>query len=154
MRKGLIKNKFIRVISGLLFISMFISSCGDELLEEKPVSLFSNENIFNNVEYTKQAVLGIYQLMTNDEGYSKRLSMYYGVDTDIAMCSGSIDNGRRGIARYEANSGNTEIRRPWINLYAGIERANICIENIPESPLYSDGTEEEIVEMKRMHGEE
>lgn len=129
------------------------SSCKDEFLDVETVSLFSKENIFTNVDYTRQAILGIYQLMTRDEGYSKRLSMYYGVDTDIAMCSGSLDNGRRGIARYAATSGNTEIERPWQNLYFGIERANICVENIPKSALYTGGTEQQVTEMRRMHGE-
>jgi hypothetical protein len=98
-------------------------------------------------------VLGIYQLMTRDEGYSKRLSMYYGVDTDIAMCSGSFDNGRRGIARYGANSGNSEIEKPWRNLYTAIERANICLANIPGSIVYDKGTGEQIAEMDRLYGE-
>jgi hypothetical protein len=143
-------RKCILVLVILLPATQF--SC-EKFFEYEPVSLFSNENVFNNADYTRQAVLGIYQLMTLDEGYSKRLSMYYGVDTDIAMCSGSFDNGRRGIARYGANSGNSEIEKPWRNLYAAIERANICISNIPESPLYNEGTEEQQAEMKRLHGE-
>lgn len=147
-----IKFRFSILLLAAVFI-LSVPACKDELLDVETVSLFSNENIFSNVDYTRQAVLGIYQLMTRDEGYSKRLSMYYGVDTDVAMCSGSLDNGRRGIARYAATSGNTELEKPWRNLYNGIERANICIKNIPESSLYTEGTEEQITAMKRMHGE-
>ncbi len=148
------KNLIIKGLNAgkVIFISALLVACQD-FLEVTPVSKFSNENIYSHLDYTRQAILGIYQLQTRDEGYSKRLSMYYGVDTDIGMCSGTIDNERRGIARYAANSGNTEIEKPWRNLYNEIERANICIANIPESPLYTDGTEEEQSEMKRMHGE-
>lgn len=135
-----------------LFLGMIMLSCED-YYEVNSVSYFEPENIFMNVELTRQAVLGIYQLMTRDEGYSKRLSMYYGVDTDIAMCTGSLDNGRRGIARYAATSGNEEIYKPWRNLYDGIERANICIKYIAESQLYLDGSEDEQKQMKRMYGE-
>ncbi len=147
-------NKIILKIlaGGLIICASVLFSC-EEYFEYEPVSLFSNENVFNNVDYTRQSVLGIYQLMTLDEGWSKRLSMYYGVDTDIAMCSGSFDNGRRGIARYGANSGNSEIEKPWRNLYASIERANICIANIPGSTVYTEGTEEQIAEMDRLYGE-
>ena len=137
---------------GWMILFVFMLSC-ESYFEFEPVSLFSNENVFANADYSRQAVLGIYQLMTRDEGYSKRLSMYYGVDTDIAMCSGSFDNGRRGIARYGANSGNTEIEKPWRNLYTAIERANICIANIPNAEIYSNGTEAQQEEMKRLHGE-
>jgi hypothetical protein len=146
---GMIK-KILVVL--LVTISAGQFSC-EKYFEYEPVSLFSNENVFNNADYSRQAVLGIYQLMTRDEGWSKRLSMYYGVDTDIAMCSGTFDNGRRGIARYGANSGNSEIELPWRNLYTAIERANICIANIPESPIYTSGTEDQQTEMKRLHGE-
>ncbi len=146
-----------RIISFLylIILALFLapgSSC-ERYFESDPVSIFANENIFENVDFTYQALLGVYQLMTRDEGYSKRLSMYYGVDTDVAMCSGDIDNGRRGIARYAANSGNTEIEKPYKNLYYGIERANILIDNIPGSPIYETGTDEEKAKMDRMLGE-
>ncbi len=136
----------------ILTMLMLTFTC-EKFFEYEPVSLFSNENVFSNVDYTKQTMLGIYQLLTRDEGYSKRVSMYYGVDTDIAKCSGELDNGRRGIAKYAANSGNSEIEKPWKNFYFAIERANICIENIPQSPIYNDGTEEEVKLMHYMHGE-
>ncbi|HYX08234.1 MAG TPA: RagB/SusD family nutrient uptake outer membrane protein [Bacteroidales bacterium] len=136
----------------LAIVMLGFNSC-EKYFEQTPVSLFSNENVFSNVDYTRQAIMGIYQLMTKDEGYSKRVSMYYTVDTDVAMCSGSLDNGRRGIARYAANSGNTEIEKPWRNFYMGIERANICIQQIPQSPIYSGGTPDQIKEMKRMYAE-
>lgn len=144
---------FLKTCVTVLFIgTASLFSC-EKYFEYEPVSLFSNENVFNNVDYTRQAVLGIYQLMTRDEGWSKRLSMYYGVDTDIAMCSGTFDNGRRGIARYGANSGNSEIEKPWRNLYTAIERANICIANIPGSEVYVSGTDEQKTEMDRLRGE-
>jgi hypothetical protein len=140
--------KYIIIAAFLLFTF----SCQD-YFEYEPVSLFANENVFSTPEYTEKVILGVYQLMTRDEGYSKRLNMYYTVDTDIAKCSGELDNGRRGIAKYAANSGNSEIEKPWRNLYVAIERANICIANIPESEVYSSGTEEEIKQMDRMYGE-
>ena len=147
-------KKYTLITVGIYFlVSIVFNSCNDEKLDVVPISQFSNENVFSNVGSTKLVILGIYQLMTNDEGYSKRLSMYYGVDSDIAKCSGELDNGRRGIARYAATSGNLEIEKPMRNLYAGIERANICIENIPKSVLYKNGSEDEQFEMKRMHGE-
>ena len=131
-------KKNILVLVSIIVLS--IISCKD-YFEIPKVSSFETGNIFSNVEYTKKAIIGIYQLMTRDEGYSKRVSMYYGVDTDVAMCTGDLDNGRRGIAKYAATSGNEEIEKPWNNFYKGIERANICIANIPESPIYNSGTE-------------
>lgn len=152
----MISMKYIKtlVIAGLLVIVPGLFPSCENFFEIEPVSLYSTENVFNTVDFTRQTLLGIYQVMTLDEGYSKRLSMYYAVDNDIATCSGNtLDNGRRDIARYAANSGNSEIEKPWINLYKGINRASICIENIPESPVYSTGTDDEIEQMDRMLGE-
>jgi len=145
----------ISLIKNLLLPAIMLTSimACEDFFESKPVSSFTQETVFDNVDFTRQAIMGIYQLMTRDEGYSKRLSMYYGVDNDIEMCTGSLDNGRRGIARYAATTGNEEIYLPWTNLYEGIERANICIQNIPASPLYYGGSEIEMREMRRMYGE-
>ncbi|UCH14085.1 MAG: hypothetical protein JSV22_13400, partial [Bacteroidales bacterium] len=90
MKSNIIKIKRILLVSGVVLLITL--SC-DDYFETDPVSSFAPENVFTNVDYTRQAIIGIYQLMTRDEGYSKRISMYYGVDTDIAMCSGSeLDN--------------------------------------------------------------
>lgn len=129
------------------------SSC-ENYFEIDPVSTYAPENVYETVDFTRQAILGVYQVMTEDEGYSKRLSMYYTVDTDESRCSGDyLDNGRRDIARYAATSGNTELSKPWINLYVGINNANICIERIPQSPVYENGEKDEIEKMNRMLGE-
>lgn len=141
------------IIIALTAVFLIPNTACEKYFEADPVSIFANENVFENVDFTYQALLGVYQLMTRDEGYSKRLSMYYGVDTDLAMCSGDIDNGRRGIARYAANSGNSEIEKPYKNLYYGIERANIIIDNIPVSPVYESGSEEDKASMDRILGE-
>jgi hypothetical protein len=151
MKNNIIKIKSLPVVFTAVILSL--TTC-DEYFEVEPVSSFEPENVFTNVEYTKQTIIGIYQLMTRDESYSKRISMYYGVDTDIGMCSGDdLDNGRRNIARYTCSPGNDEIEKPWSNLYKGIERANICIANIPASSLYKGGTEDEQFELKRCYGE-
>jgi hypothetical protein len=151
MKNNIIKIKSLPVVFTAVILSL--TTC-DEYFEVEPVSSFEPENVFTNVEYTKQTIIGIYQLMTRDESYSKRISMYYGVDTDIGMCSGDdLDNGRRNIARYTCSPGNDEIEKPWSNLYKGIERANICIANIPASSLYTGGTEDEQFELKRCYGE-
>ena len=146
-----LKIKIYKILPLMLLLFSF-TSC-EKYFQTEKVSSFEPENVFDNVEYTRQAIMGIYQLQTRDEGYSKRLSMYYAVDNDLAICSGPLDNGRRAIARYGANSGNEEIEKPWNNLYYGIERANICIRYIPQSPLYKGGTADEAFQMKRMFGE-
>ena len=48
---------------------------------------------------------------------------------------------------------NTEIRNPFLQLYRGVEKANLCIEQLPKMALYTNGTEAEKKELRRLHGE-
>ncbi|MDZ7936042.1 MAG: hypothetical protein U5M51_13965 [Emticicia sp.] len=42
-----------------------------------------------------------------------------------SIVSGNIDNGRRGIGRYQLLLTNAELRNPFLQLYRGIEKANL-----------------------------
>jgi hypothetical protein len=138
----------------VIVLTLFSLNSCEKYFEDEPVSVFTPENVFSTVDYTETAILGIYQLMTLDEAYTKRVSMYYGLDTDIEFISGlEPDNERRGIAKYIATAGNLEIEKPFVNFYKGIERCNICIARIPQSPVYDSGDEEAINAMDRMLGE-
>ncbi|GAA4417581.1 RagB/SusD family nutrient uptake outer membrane protein [Nibrella viscosa] len=129
-----------------------LSAC-KEYLAVEPISQFDNQAVFSNVSNATLAVLGAYDPLSGDNGYGIRISMYYPYDSDEMMTSGNLDNGRRGIGRYDLRSGNTELTNPWNELYKGIERANLCIEQIPQMSLYSNGTAAEQKELRRLHGE-
>ncbi|UEG54817.1 RagB/SusD family nutrient uptake outer membrane protein [Mucilaginibacter daejeonensis] len=133
----------------------FLGSC-KKYLDEQPVSAFSTEAAFSNVNTATSTVLGIYARLAGDSGYGIRLSMYYTVDADdfVGPASNtSPDNDRRDIARYQATPQNAQIEAPFENLYTGIERANICIKYIPKMPAYTNGSASDQVLLKRLHGE-
>jgi hypothetical protein len=82
--------------------------------------------------------------------------MYYSLDDDIMMGQGGTpypDNERRDIAHYRVNANNTQLAVPFNQMYEGIERANICIYNIPKMVQYASGSATEIAQLKRLHGE-
>jgi hypothetical protein len=123
-------------------------------LDIDPVALTTTEATFSTVSGTKLALIGTYQMLTGDNSYGTRVTMYYPYDTDELISSaGSVDGGRRSIARYKALSTNTEITNPWNRLYQGVERANICIANIPTSVVYDTGAATDTAAMHRMYGE-
>ncbi len=129
-----------------------ITAC-KQYLELQPISEFDNEAVFSNVSNATLAVLGAYDALSGDPTYGIRVSMYYPYDSDEMMVSGAVDNGRRGIGRYNTLAGNTEIIAPWNTLFQGIERANLCIDQIPKMSLYATGTAAEQKELRRLHGE-
>jgi hypothetical protein len=129
-------------------------SCKD-YLEVPPVSTVDTQYVFSSLDGTTSALIGAYDLLSGDQTYGQRLSSYYPYDSDDIQVSGgtTLDQGRRGIARFVLDPNNTELLAPWNALYQGVERANVCIANIPKSPLYTNGTAAEQAAMKAMYGE-
>jgi hypothetical protein len=134
-------------------IAGLATSCKD-YLDIEPLALTTTEVQFSTVSGATSAVLGAYDPLSGDNTYGTRLSMYYPYDTDeLIGSSGTFDTGRRGIARYKSFASNTEIINPWNNLYQGVERANICIDNIPKMALYTSGSSADTAALHRLYGE-
>ncbi|HEY0676690.1 MAG TPA: RagB/SusD family nutrient uptake outer membrane protein [Chitinophagaceae bacterium] len=142
-------------IAFIALLALGLGSC-KKYLEVEPISSFGPDYIFDNVVNARQAVLGAYAPLTGDATYGIRISMYYPYDEDNMMGQGGTpypDNERRDIAHYTVNPSNTQLAGPFNQLYVGIERANICIYNIPKMEEYTNGTDAEKKELKRLHGE-
>jgi hypothetical protein len=140
--------KKLLLMPGLLALGCI--SC-KKYLEVSPVSSFGTDYVFGSVTNAKTALLGVYASLTGDQGYGIRVSMYYPYDNDLMMGQGGTpypDNERRDIAHFNLNANNTQLAAPFNQLYSGIEKANICIYNIPKMEGYNNSTE-----LKRMHGE-
>jgi hypothetical protein len=137
----------------LAVVFLLVGSC-KKYLEPQAISSFSPDYVFSNIQNAQKAVLGAYQDMEGDNAYGIRISMYYPYDNDEMMGLHQIgDNDRGDIAHYNANAGNAQIFSPWNQLYQGIERANICIYNLPRMALYTSGTQAQVGELKRLLGE-
>ncbi|HEY4207478.1 MAG TPA: RagB/SusD family nutrient uptake outer membrane protein, partial [Puia sp.] len=140
------------IILSILFITSF-AYC-KKYLEPKALSSFEPDYIFSNMQNTQKAVLGAYQDLAGDNGYGIRISMYYPYDNDEMIGIHQIgDNDRGDIAHYNANAGNLQLANPFNQLYQGIERANLCIYNIPRMELYKNGTVQQMGELRRLYGE-
>src|SRR3954470_15346101 len=80
--------------------------------EVEPVSQYSISQAFSDVSNAYSSVLGAYDELQGDNGYGIRISMYYPYDSDEGIVSGNIDNGRRGVGRYQLQLTNSEISNP------------------------------------------
>jgi hypothetical protein len=130
-----------------------VNSC-KKYLEPSAQSSFNTAFVFSNVQNAQKAVLSAYQDMEGDNGYGIRISMYYPYDNDEMIGMHQLgDNDRGDIAHYNATAGNAQLYNPWVQLYQGIERANICIYNLPQMDLYTKGSTQQIGELQRLYGE-
>jgi hypothetical protein len=140
----------IALISGTVFA---VHSC-KKYLEPSAQSSFNTAFVFSNVQNAQKAVYSAYQDLEGDNGYGIRISMYYPYDNDEMIGMHQLgDNDRGDIAHYNATAGNAQLYNPWVQLYQGIERANICIYNLPTMDLYAKGSAQQTGELQRLYGE-
>jgi hypothetical protein len=140
----------LMLLAGIL---LFTSGC-KKFLDQQPITEVSSDLVFKDVQSTSQAIAGVYSRLVGDQGFGIRLSLYYTVDNDeMQGPTGAGDNDRRDIARYAATSGNAQLTSPFNQLFQGIEYANICIDNIPKMDMYSNGSDQQKKQLRRMYGE-
>ncbi|WP_316812306.1 RagB/SusD family nutrient uptake outer membrane protein [Pedobacter heparinus] len=142
-------NKYLLLATLCVF---GMSSC-KKFLDEKPLATSSEDVVFLNPNSAKMAVLGVYNQLAGDFAYGWRLSMQYPYDTDEAIGYSLTNDVQRELNSYGVTSGNLLLIETFNQLYSGVERANICIYNIPKMPAYTNGSEADIAELKRLHGE-
>ena len=151
MRNKNINNSVF--LSLAIVILLGLSSC-KKFLEPDSPSLFSTNTVYSSVTLAEMAVLGVYQDLAGDQGYGNRISCYYPYDNDETMGPARTgDNDRGDLAHYNATALNLQLYAPYLQLYQGIERANLCIYNIPKMSLYTSGSGQQIAELRRLYGE-
>ncbi len=139
----------------ILALSALISlnSC-QKFLDQEPKATSSEEAVFTNPSTAFQALMGVYNRLGN-VNYGLNLSLVYPFDTDemVGFLTGTATDAQRSLNAYAVTPGNTNLGPTFNRLYGGVERANICIYNIPRMPMYTNGTEEQKRQLERLHGE-
>lgn len=138
----------------LVFACTVFISC-KKFLSPEAVSSFDTEYVFDNVPNARKALLGAYSSMAGDFGYGIRISGYWSYDSD-EMQRGTnpptTDEGQL-LAKYLSIPGNLNITNPFNQMFQGVERANLCIDNIPKMELYTTGSPLQQSQLQRMYGE-
>ncbi len=145
-------NKKLSILSFVALTLIGAAGC-KKWTDVEPVSQYSISQTFSDVSNAYSALVGVYDELQGDNGYGIRISMYYPYDTDEGIVSGNLDNGRRGVGRYQLLLTNSEISNPFRQLYRGVEKANLCIEQIPLMKQYNEGTDAEKKELRRLYAE-
>ncbi|MDR1673145.1 MAG: RagB/SusD family nutrient uptake outer membrane protein, partial [Bacteroidales bacterium] len=153
--KSIYLNTCFRLFCGISTV-FALSGCGD-FLETESKSTFTSDVVFSSTTYVNYAITGIYTAIPQNDVY---MNFYFPFNTDIEYQNFSTgntsDNERRSIGNYLINAGNQALAgggRPWGNYYKGIERANLCIKEIRNSSLLTEGTTSVQALMKAYLGE-
>ncbi|MCF3109698.1 RagB/SusD family nutrient uptake outer membrane protein [Niabella sp. CC-SYL272] len=141
------KNKLSLYIYSTLCITAASTSCKKFLDTDSP-SNFTQEYIYANSNEAVKGVYSIYALF-NQDAFTSRLSDSFIPNTDVEVggVGSAPDNSRRDIWSMEATDANGDIRTVWENAYNAINRANIAVEGIEQSPRATQA------DMKQLLGE-
>ncbi len=123
-------KKFAYIL--LFALSATFASCGD-ILESETKSAFDESVVFSNYTLAEYNVFSISETFGHTNNYRGRFLPWYGFNTDIEWyVSTTIDN-KSEIATYAITVNNAQLNLdngPYNEIYAGIERANICISGL------------------------
>jgi starch-binding outer membrane protein, SusD/RagB family len=124
----------LRKIFFLLTVSaLFLAGCSKDFLDKKPLSSFSEKDVFTDYSLLDAYVLGTYRGMGHPFG---------GDGSDFS--EGYTDNGyfqhSDGLRQYShgettRDNGETVTRSWWTTAYANIRRVNIFFEKTGNSPI-------------------
>ncbi len=148
-------NKITKLILAVALLTVLTVTSCKKFLAPEAVSSFDTEYVFDNVLNARSALLGSYLALAGDYGYGIRISGYFPYDTDEAIKGTGAATSDEGqlLAHYLAIPSNLQITNPFNQMYQGVERANLCIYNIPKMDLYANGTATQKAQLKRMYGE-
>ncbi|MDR0430346.1 MAG: RagB/SusD family nutrient uptake outer membrane protein [Tannerellaceae bacterium] len=122
------------IVSSIIGIGFLFSSCVD--LDQSPEGYITLSQYFQTEADAISAVSGVYAILVHsDENtplYGDQILYLNDLAADY-MITGSNSNSpeTRAIASVSYGAGNYEVRCTWVQIYKGISRANIAIENIP-----------------------
>lgn len=142
----------LRSLALVIVAALAVQGC-KKYTEVEPGSQYSVSETFSDVSNAFSSLVGVYDELQGDNGYGIRISMYYPYDSDEGIVSGNIDAGRRDIGRYRLLLTNSELANPFRQLYRGIEKANLVIDQVPQMPQYNSGSESDQRELHRIYGE-
>lgn len=122
----------------MIFASCLFVACEElsgDLLEAPTQSSLNEELIFSTPGLAEEAVNGIKIPFAETNSYRGRFLPWYGFNNDSEWynASESTSNDNADLCVYDAKPNNSQmntINNAWAMMYAGIERANICIRGL------------------------
>ncbi|CAD0005527.1 RagB/SusD family nutrient uptake outer membrane protein [Flavobacterium salmonis] len=122
------------IITLLLSAGLFVS-CTE--LEVTPTSFVTEENYFQTQDDAIASVTAVYASLSLDPGeqslFGRNLYFLTDMATDYAAAGVSATNPQvRALSSLTHDATSDRVQVAWRQIYAGINRANVAIDNIPK----------------------
>ncbi|NII29373.1 RagB/SusD family nutrient uptake outer membrane protein [Pseudoflavitalea sp. X16] len=122
--------KTIKLFIAVLFLFSSISC--NKILDKEPLDFLSPVNSFNTEEDLNRALTAVYEVLGDGSLYSDYLYYQYDIADEGFYSLNTLLTGPQ-LHNYFASDPN--ITSTWQNLYNGISRANLLLENIDNVQL-------------------
>ena len=121
-------------MAGIVIAGLF-TSCQEDFLDAPAQSTLESSTIFSDPTLAEGAVNGIKMAFGETNSYRGRYLPFYGFNTDVEWYNSSSQDqeDKSDLCTYNAQPTNGQMNTTnnvWAMMYAGIERANICIEGL------------------------
>ncbi|MDQ6470676.1 RagB/SusD family nutrient uptake outer membrane protein [Flavobacterium sp. LHD-80] len=122
------------IITFLLSAGLFVS-CTD--LEVTPTSFVTEDNYFKTQDDAIASVTAVYASLSLDPGeqslFGRNLYFLTDIATDYAAAGVSATNPQvRALSSLTHDATSDRVQVAWRQIYAGINRANVAIDNVPK----------------------
>jgi hypothetical protein len=124
-----------KIITFLLSVTVLVS-CTD--LEVQPTSFVTQDNFFKSQDDAVASVTAVYASLVNDPPGEQSLfgrNLYFLTDmaSDYAAAGVSATNPQvRALSSLTHDATSDRVQLAWRQIYGGVNRANIAIDNIPK----------------------
>lgn len=141
-----LKNIFF---SGLSLLAL--ASCSDYLEVDAP-SKNELSYVYSDMSEIERALNGVYAAMLSNNTYGQNLLNTFTLNSDVDFGTSTTAYATSNTyKRFDCDPDGSHLLSAWTAQYNGIERANIFIDQLPQSELYND--EDYSEELRQMLGE-
>lgn len=124
-----------KIIITILLSAALFASCTD--LEVTPTSFVTEDKFFKSQDDAIASVTAVYASLSLDPGeqslFGRNLYFLTDMGSDYAAAGVSATNPQvRAMSSLTHDATNDRVQVAWRQIYAGINRANVSIDNIPK----------------------
>jgi len=117
----------------LVFIVCIVLISCSKVLDTTPKDFISPDNYFETEEQARYVLNGVYSTLTQNETYGSNMLGRMALDGD--ECWNHYTGDRFTVADNNFGANEPRILSYWKEVYAGIYRANLFLENIDKVPM-------------------
>jgi hypothetical protein len=104
-----------------------LASC-KKFLDTSPSDFLSPKNYYETEAQLNTGLTGVYVTLASQSLYCNNMLARMGLEADEGFCSNATELS--GVAGYNVSTTDSKVLSYWQALYAGINRANLVLENI------------------------